>query len=527
MGKIYREHQKVIHIVYTVVSCDDHVISLCLPCSEVREELGKLSQEGKIVSGKRHHQRLQFLLSGQRRQTINRELHLRSGVANSVLPDSIYSELQQLIECHQVSGVLGSAVRRQALEITLAESLQRHARQHRPAPRQRHSQANTRNTRSGRSSQYPVPRRDQSQILRRLRESPSLRRLDPEQRDAILSDVSNLVNRRLVSDALSGDFRAHLEVHIQERADRLNSGLGHEDLLRRRQRTSGRRNTAHTHRHTHYPVPRRDQSQIVRILQNSPSLNRLDPEQRASIMSEVSGLVQRGLVTNALSGDFRGVLEVHIQERADRLSHGVTSEEVLRSLERRRERRHQVHPEPSPSSAGQHVSGEAVQAMEQELRDLRSKVNDLHRLMQTSFDLQLDIQRSIRQEVSAAMHAALNVYRFQHTLPQQRQPSIFTAAEQTASNLQQEPTMAPPVTVGPHPSPPLRPRNATHVVRPSPIVSPGHCVICLSAEVDCALYRCGHMCVDMHCALELKAQSLKCPICRAPIADIVRTYNSW
>ena len=58
------------------------------------------------------------------------------------------------------------------------------------------------------------------------------------------------------------------------------------------------------------------------------------------------------------------------------------------------------------------------------------------------------------------------------------------------------------------------------------VVSSGHCVICSEGSINSVMYRCGHMCVCMQCGLELKAQGLKCPICRAPITDIVRAYSS-
>lgn len=62
-----------------------------------------------------------------------------------------------------------------------------------------------------------------------------------------------------------------------------------------------------------YPVPRRDQSIIVERLRQSPALNSLGVEAREEVVAEVSGLVSRQLVTSALAGEFRGVLELCIQ----------------------------------------------------------------------------------------------------------------------------------------------------------------------------------------------------------------------
>lgn len=62
-----------------------------------------------------------------------------------------------------------------------------------------------------------------------------------------------------------------------------------------------------------YSVPRRDQNIIVERLRQSPALNSLGEEARDEIVAEVGSLVSQQLVTSALSGDFRGVLEFHIQ----------------------------------------------------------------------------------------------------------------------------------------------------------------------------------------------------------------------
>ncbi|XP_050368846.1 uncharacterized protein LOC126786938 [Argentina anserina] len=52
----------------------------------------------------------------------------------------------------------------------------------------------------------------------------------------------------------------------------------------------------------------------------------------------------------------------------------------------------------------------------------------------------------------------------------------------------------------------------------------GNCRICNEAKIDSLLYRCGHMCTCLKCAHDLQWNSGKCPICEAPIADVVRAY---
>ncbi len=61
------------------------------------------------------------------------------------------------------------------------------------------------------------------------------------------------------------------------------------------------------------PPPRRDQNHIVEQVRQSPALNTLKPEERDRVVAEIGHLVQQQFVSTALSGEFRGVLELHIQ----------------------------------------------------------------------------------------------------------------------------------------------------------------------------------------------------------------------
>lgn len=67
---------------------------------------------------------------------------------------------------------------------------------------------------------------------------------------------------------------------------------------------------------------------------------------------------------------------------------------------------------------------------------------------------------------------------------------------------------------------------------PGGIGSSSECTVCYERSVDCVLYSCGHMCLCYDCALTLYrggrtagGQGL-CPICRAPIRDVIRAYRS-
>jgi hypothetical protein len=230
-----------------------------------------------------------------------------------------------------------------------------------------------------------------------------------------------------------------------------------------------------------YPVPQRDQSSILFHLRESPALGYLQPAERDRIVNEVDNLVQQHLVTSTLSGELRGVLELHIQNRVDHVRSGVTVQDIGRSLQRRSEytasTARPFHPE-VPSSA-------AMSEMQTELRGMKSQILELKQLMRTSFELQLEIQRAIRQEVAASLMSACT------------SPSLSSM-----------------------------PPTSTVPLRSTTVVESGNCVICSEASITSVVYRCGHMCVCMQCGLELKAQGLKCPICRAPITDIIRAYSS-
>lgn len=53
------------------------------------------------------------------------------------------------------------------------------------------------------------------------------------------------------------------------------------------------------------------------------------------------------------------------------------------------------------------------------------------------------------------------------------------------------------------------------------------CTVCYERETDCVLYSCGHMCLCYDCALTLyRGGRGLCPICRAPIRDVIRAYRS-
>ncbi|XP_017847577.1 protein neuralized isoform X2 [Drosophila busckii] len=58
--------------------------------------------------------------------------------------------------------------------------------------------------------------------------------------------------------------------------------------------------------------------------------------------------------------------------------------------------------------------------------------------------------------------------------------------------------------------------------------SSAECTICYENQIDSVLYMCGHMCMCYDCAIEQwrGAGGGQCPLCRAVIRDVIRTYTT-
>ena len=61
---------------------------------------------------------------------------------------------------------------------------------------------------------------------------------------------------------------------------------------------------------------------------------------------------------------------------------------------------------------------------------------------------------------------------------------------------------------------------------PDPAMVQTECVICYESDVDCVLYSCGHMCMCFQCAVQQWSSAGECPLCRATIRDVIRTYRA-
>ena len=153
--------------------------------------------------------------------------------------------------------------------------------------------------------------------------------------EAVRLEVRGLIEHRRVSEVLQGPLQQEMERVLGEGLDRRRRAARGRSQRRRARGNSGgiagaggllgavrngsrlrgqsRRVRFVPPENGQYPMPRRDQTQIVEQLRSSPALNSLDAGARDRIVTEVTHLVQQQMVTSALSGEFRGVLELHVQ----------------------------------------------------------------------------------------------------------------------------------------------------------------------------------------------------------------------
>ncbi|KAL2622575.1 hypothetical protein R1flu_002780 [Riccia fluitans] len=143
-------------------------------------------------------------------------------------------------------------------------------------------------------------------------------------------------------------------------------------------------------------------------------------------------------------------------------------------------------PPPPPLPLWQRPLGRVQPEMEATSRSLHADVTDLKRgmkqlreMMDTCIQMQLELQRSIRQEVSGALHRM-----YTGKVPDE----ALDGAKWTS-------------------------------------VKKGTCCVCCDKAIDALLYRCGHMSTCLSCAMELHRNRDPCPLCRAAIVEVVRAFT--
>ena len=206
------------------------------------------------------------------------------------------------------------------------------------------------------------------------------------------------------------------------------------------------------------------------------------PEARAdeavtSAAQELSELRRHSAVVRRLQDEsFRDRLERVLRVRL----HNPPGEEVARRRLREgiRQGRAQRLSDPAPALTTATTAGSASIPMGPSLQNVQLVTG-------ASFELLLSIQRMLQQELTAALHA-----------PQMLQ----------------------------EPPQPTNEMPVPHVIAAHRGRSLGACVVCCEAEVNTVFYKCGHLCTCARCAHNLRSRRASCPICRAPIREVIQAF---
>ncbi|XP_021729856.1 uncharacterized protein LOC110696831 [Chenopodium quinoa] len=124
---------------------------------------------------------------------------------------------------------------------------------------------------------------------------------------------------------------------------------------------------------------------------------------------------------------------------------------------------------------------EIINDLRIDMARLQQRLNNMQRMLEACMDMQLELQRSVRQEVSAALNRSAN-------------PSELLENVLPKDSFKWD------------------------------CVRKGVCCICSNTNIDSLLYRCGHMCTCTKCADLLVQGDGKCPMCQAPVIEVIRAY---
>ncbi|ESQ51262.1 hypothetical protein EUTSA_v10016236mg [Eutrema salsugineum] len=207
---------------------------------------------------------------------------------------------------------------------------------------------------------------------------------------------------------------------------------------------------------------------------------------------ELRELSSRRRVSNLLQSGFRENLDQLIQSYMDRRSRNPVEWEEHESFPDTALQVIPVQPfwdhDRSSSNWPAHDMHQRVGMDWDSINDLRvdmgriqQRMDNLQRMLEACMEMQLELQRSIRQEVSAAMHRSGD----------SSGPSKDTESYESKWEY----------------------------------VRKGICCICCESNIDSLLYRCGHMNTCETCAKKLVEAGGKCPMCQAPVIEVVHAYS--
>ncbi|XP_044367190.1 uncharacterized protein [Triticum aestivum] len=190
--------------------------------------------------------------------------------------------------------------------------------------------------------------------------------------------------------------------------------------------------------------------------------------------AELRELLSRRSVSNLLSSGFRESLDQLVHSYAQRQEHDPPA-----PLNQHHATILCVSIAEEQGCVWQEVD-EAIHDLRDDMAVLQRGMASTQQMLQACMEMQVELQRSIRQEVASPMHRSL---------------SLHGTVRWYDDGSQWE------------------------------LVRKGTCCICCDSQIDSLLYRCGHMCTCSKCARELLRGAGKCPLCRAPIVEVVRAYS--